>query len=357
VGRCAAAWVVVWREVERSPAVRALTWAAMKSAVLAGDRAKMSYVPALPRVYLVPLFSRCWRGCHECVARIGPRERDDESYQPARRGTSPLTLVPHMGFGLGHGRDLDDAPGTIGVSDAQLPPLPDDVATNPGAGKIDPRQWFVQPAHPFEIEIGCGKGTFILETAKAHPATNFLGIEWAREFYLYAADRVRRAQLTNVRMLRTDGAEFLRWRSPSSIASVIHLYYSDPWPKRKHHKNRVVQHRFLSEAWRVLMPGGELRIVTDHDELWAWDEAHFAIWTDAEPWRAWREDPAPFLATTEYMQAPPPGLPSCEGAPFARDAFVPPPWVGEGQVVGTNFERKFTGEHKRPHSVVLRKSR
>jgi tRNA G46 methylase TrmB len=90
--------------------------------------------------------------------------------------------------------------------------LPDDALTNRTAGYFDPRRWFKDPARRFEIEIGCGKGTFILETSQHEPTTNFLGIEWAREYYLYTADRLRRAQAGNVRMLHTDASDFLRWR-------------------------------------------------------------------------------------------------------------------------------------------------
>jgi tRNA (guanine-N7-)-methyltransferase len=263
-----------------------------------------------------------------------------------------------MGFGLGHGRDLDDAPGTIGVTDAELPPLPDDAMTNPLAGRLDPRTWFAHPQRPFEMEIGCGKGTFILEVGKANPEVNYLGIEWAREFYLYAADRVRRAQLTNVRMLRTDAAELLRWRVQDGLARVVHLYFSDPWPKRKHHKNRVVQHRFLAEVWRVLMPGGELRIVTDHDELWAWDQQHFGIWTNPEAWAQWLSGASPTF--DEHQGVPPaatlPTIPPGT-APYTSEAFVPPEWVGEGQLVGTNYERKFRKDDRPAHSIVLRKPR
>jgi tRNA (guanine-N7-)-methyltransferase len=261
-----------------------------------------------------------------------------------------------MGFGLGHGRDLDDAPGLIGVTDAELPPLPDEAMSNPLAGRLDPRRWFARPERRFEIEIGCGKGTFILETAKANPEVNFLGIEWAREFYLYAADRVRRAQLANVRMLRTDASELLRWRVESGIAHVVHLYFSDPWPKRKHHKNRVVQHRFLAEVWRVLRPGGELRIVTDHDELWAWDQDHFAIWTDAAAWSDWTSGRT--APGEEHQGVPASGvLPAVPhgASPFVAEAFVPPDWVGEGELVGTNYERKFRKDDRPAHSVVLRK--
>lgn len=244
-----------------------------------------------------------------------------------------------MSFGLGRGRDLDDAPGVIGVSSDELPPLPDAVLTDPEAGRLDPRAWFAHPDRPFELEIGSGKGTFILEEAKARPDTNFLGIEWAGEFYAYAADRVRRAGLTNVRMLHGDAVEFLRWRCPAGLIRVIHLYFSDPWPKKKHHKNRVVQDRFLSECFRVLGPGGELRIVTDHKDYWAWMEEHFVRWCVGEG-----QGGGPTGANG-------PGVPPC----FERDGFEPPESAGEGELVGTNFERKYTQEGRRFHAAVLRK--
>lgn len=235
---------------------------------------------------------------------------------------------------LGHGRTLDDAPGVVGVTREELPPLPDDVLAHPTSGWVDPRRWFRDPTRPLEIEIGCGKGTFLVGQAPASPGVNFLGIEWAREYYLYAADRVRRHGLANVRMLHGDATVFLKWRCPDAIVSVIHLYFSDPWPKRKHHKNRVVQDEFLAQVWRVLVPGGEVRVVTDHDELWAWDEAHFARWT------------RPGAPSTTV----PAGV-----TPFVRAPFAPPAWVGEGEVVGTNYERKMCVGEKSPHAAVLRK--
>ncbi len=238
-----------------------------------------------------------------------------------------------MSFGLGHGRELDDAPGVIGVSAAELPPLPDSVITDRLAGRLDFRTWFAGSpggvSAPLEVEIGSGKGTFLVEQAPRSPGTNFLGIEWAREFYLYAADRLRRRGVTNVRMLHTDASDFLLWRCPDAIVSVIHLYFSDPWPKNKHHKNRVVQHGFLGEAWRVLEPGGELRVVTDHDQLWAWDLEHFRAWTDS-------------AAGGE------------RGGRFTMEEFVPPEWVGDGQLVGTNYERKMCVARS-AHACVLRK--
>lgn len=277
-----------------------------------------------------------------------------------------------MSFGLGRGRALE--PGVVAVSETELPPMPDSVLTDPLAGRVDPRAWFPDPSHPFEIEIGSGKGTFLIQHAEQHPETNFLGIEWAREFFEYAADRVRRRRagladeeegadalgapasaLMNVRMLNTDASEFIRWRVPDSIVRVIHLYFSDPWPKSRHHRRRVIQDRFLAEAARVLIPGGEIRIVTDHEELWAWDCAHFADWavdpddlmdravvdrgrTDVQRERAGRSPELPF------------GHPPYILSPFQRAAGA-----GEGELVGTNFERKYRREGRAFWSIVLLK--
>lgn len=233
-----------------------------------------------------------------------------------------------MSFNLGHGRELDDAPGAVGVSAAEYPALPDEILTNKEAGRLDPRAWFRDPSRPFEIEIGCGKGTFIVNQAAAAPDVNYLGIEWAREFYMYTSDRVRRRSLMNVRMLHADATDFLSWRCPGGIVRVIHLYFSDPWPKKKHHKNRVIQDSFLAEAARVLESGGELRIVTDHDDLWQWNLARFVRWASND---------------------------GGDGKPFDLLSFTPPPWVGEGETVGTNYERKFTSDARPPHSCTLRK--
>ena len=260
-----------------------------------------------------------------------------------------------MSTDLGRGRPLDDAPGVIGVSSQELPSLPDDILQHPWAGLIDPRRWFPNPSQRFEIEIGCGKGTFILNQAKNDPSTNYLGIEWAREYELYTADRVRRAGLQNVRMLCADASDFLRWRVPTAIVHVIHLYFSDPWPKTKHHKNRVIQDALLTQAWRVLVPGGELRVVTDHDELWEWDMRHFERWTSPGVSHAMLGLAQPLHVTCSSPTSVVNPLPA-DVAPFSMHAFTPPAWVGDGQAVGTNYERKkCVEEGKAPHSCVLKK--
>ncbi len=256
-----------------------------------------------------------------------------------------------MSFGLGRGRTLDPGVGRVGVGPDELGPLPDEAATDARAGRVDPRQWFEHPDRPLEIEIGSGKGTFLLAHGAEHPGTNLLGIEWAKEFYAYAADRVRRAGLPNVRMLHADATEFLHWRCPDGVARVIHLYFPDPWPKSRHHKRRTVQDRFLADAWRVLEPGGALRIVTDHDEYWEWMEAHFARW--CAPSEARAQARAPEANGEVSARDASPG--SRPGLRFIREPFERAPSSTEGELVGTNFERKYRREGRPFHAVVLRK--
>ncbi len=236
-----------------------------------------------------------------------------------------------MSFGLSRGRTLNVAPGVVAIEGAEMPPLPDDILRNRQGGWLNLPALFKDPTLPLEIEIGSGKGTFLVQEAGARPGANFLGIEWAKEFFAYAADRIRRQQLPNVRLLHADAVEFLRWRVPDASLAAIHLYFSDPWPKARHHKNRVVQDGFLEDAWRTLVPGGELHIVTDHEDYWGWMEAHFARWCEGGA-----------------------DVSAREGGPlFRREDFQAPAGAREGELVGTNFERKYRREGRPFHAATL----
>lgn len=214
-----------------------------------------------------------------------------------------------MSFGLSRGK-MQITEG-FGIEHADLPPLE--------GGRIDPRSWFVSPRNRLEIEIGCGKGTFLLQQAKVQPLINFLGFEWAGEFYRFAADRMRRHQLHNVKIVHTDATEFLRYRCVDAVAAVVHVYFSDPWPKKRHHKRRVVQDHTLAEFHRILQPAGELRLVTDHAELWAWYEDH--------------------AARHAHL--------------FDRREFDRPESAGAGEIVGSNFERKYRVEGRPFFAMTL----
>jgi tRNA (guanine-N7-)-methyltransferase len=214
-----------------------------------------------------------------------------------------------MSLGLARGRKIDL--GDFGIESHDLPPF--------DHGRIDPRNWFDSPSNRLEIEIGTGKGTFLIQQAPRAPRTSFLGIEWTGEFFRFAADRMRRHGLRNVKILHADATEFIRFWCADAVAWVIHLYFSDPWPKKRHHKRRVIQDRALTEFHRVLAPGGELRLVTDHDELWSWYEDHASRHAEL----------------------------------FDRREFASPDSAGEGEIIGTNYERKFAREGRPFHAMTL----
>ena len=119
---------------------------------------------------------------------------------------------------------------------------------------------------PVELEIGCGKGGFLLRQAQAHPDRNYLGIEWANEFYKFAVDRMARRKVPNVRILRADAKHVVIHELPDASLTAIHVYHPDPWPKKRHHKRRLFTPEFVRGAIRVLAPGGRLAIQTDHAE-------------------------------------------------------------------------------------------
>lgn len=123
--------------------------------------------------------------------------------------------------------------------------------------------------NPVELEVGTGKGAFLMRRARAHPDRNFLGIEWANEFYRFAADRMDRWKISNVRMLRTDAAAFLRQYCPQNSLSVVHVYHPDPWPKKRHHKRRFFQRANIDTVVRCLVRGGRLAVQTDHAEYFS----------------------------------------------------------------------------------------
>lgn len=137
------------------------------------------------------------------------------------------------------------------------PPAPDEV--------VEPLRWFDSPG-PFELEIGSGKGGFLLARARAHPEVRLLGIEWANKFYRYAANRMARWQISNVRLMRADARVFVLRNLPPACLSVLHLYHPDPWPKKRHHKRRLVQPDFVAAAVRALKSGGRWHVQSDHEE-------------------------------------------------------------------------------------------
>jgi tRNA (guanine-N7-)-methyltransferase len=119
---------------------------------------------------------------------------------------------------------------------------------------------------PVEIEVGFGKGLFLLTESAAHPEVNYLGIEIERKYQMFTAARLAKRGRSNVRVACADARVFLRDRVVSGSARAVHVYFPDPWWKKRHHKRRVFTPEFVAEVARVLAPGGRLLAATDVPE-------------------------------------------------------------------------------------------
>lgn len=171
-----------------------------------------------------------------------------------------------------------------------------------------------------ELEIGTGKGGFLLNRARALPERGFLGIEWANKIFQYAADRMVRWGVSNVRIMRTDAGHLVRHHLPPDSLAMLHIYHPDPWPKKRHHKRRLIQPPFLAAAVDALEPGGRIAIQTDYAEYF------------------------------EQIQQVLAGEPRLREVPFN----VPEAGVVEGYVQ-TNFEIKYLREGREIYQIAAEK--
>jgi tRNA (guanine-N7-)-methyltransferase len=128
--------------------------------------------------------------------------------------------------------------------------------------RFDPREIFGRAA-PLEIEIGSGRARFLVAAARADPAHDFLGLERSLAYYRVCQERVARSGLANARTLRADGRLFAESLTPESVRA-FHVYFPDPWPKKKHRKRRLLDAVTLELLASRLEPGGTMRIATDH---------------------------------------------------------------------------------------------
>jgi tRNA (guanine-N7-)-methyltransferase len=187
-------------------------------------------------------------------------------------------------------------------------------------GKIDFVRIFGRPG-PIHIEIGSGKGTFLLSQAQAQPSDNFLGIEWARKYYRYAVDRIGRWGLTNVRIIRTDAAGFIAESVPDESVDCYHIYFPDPWPKKRHHKRRFICPANIEHLIRCLKTSGQIRIATDHADYFEQIKKILAARSDV----------------------------------LEEIDFIKPAGAESGELTGTNFERKYIIDQRPIYTIAVRK--
>ena len=124
-------------------------------------------------------------------------------------------------------------------------------------------------AQPLEVELGSGDGSFLVNYAKLHPERNFLGVERLLGRLRKLDRKGKRAGLTNLRCTRIESGYFIEYLLPPESVSAFHIYFPDPWPKRKHRKNRLVNAHFAEVAYRALIPGGTVYLRTDDEDYFA----------------------------------------------------------------------------------------
>jgi len=143
-----------------------------------------------------------------------------------------------------------------------------DIEINPRASgfvRLDLREVFGND-HPVVLEIGSGKGRFLISSAMEQPEKNFIGIEKSLHYHRVIRERAAKRHLTNIRLINHDAFLVLRDMLADASIDEIHIYFPDPWPRRREQKRRIIRSEVMKEMVRVLVPGGSGIYATDHRE-------------------------------------------------------------------------------------------
>lgn len=145
-----------------------------------------------------------------------------------------------------------------------------DLAKHLIAGENLPQPWvqtkLFAVSQPLEVEIGTGKGLFLQHEATAKPKANFLGIEISAKYARFAAARLAKSGLENARVVHADARRIFSEQLPAESLAAVHIYFPDPWWKKRHHKRRIMTEAFVSQIVCTLESGGRLHFWTDVEE-------------------------------------------------------------------------------------------
>lgn len=168
---------------------------------------------------------------------------------------------------------------------------------------LEKSEIFPDPTRPLEIDLGCGDGEFTANMAKWLPQHDFLAVERLKGRVLKTARRIAAAGLGNARVLRLESAYTVAWLLPTAGVARLHLLCPDPWPKTRHHKNRLINSsEFLDGLERILEPGtGEFLLKTDHEGYFENARENFAQRPAFEA-LPWPDDLLPPLLTSFERQ-------------------------------------------------------
>ena len=134
---------------------------------------------------------------------------------------------------------------------------------------------------PVEVDLGAGDGVYAEARAKRESDRNFIAVERLLGRATKIAKKAIRNQLTNLKILRLESAYFIKNLCAESSLDAITVRYPDPWPKRRHHANRLLQNEFFEDAARAVISGGCMKLTTDDREYFEWAQK------EAEKCSAW----------------------------------------------------------------------
>ena len=145
--------------------------------------------------------------------------------------------------------------------------------TTINASIVTPASWtrqlnlqdlYQEPGAPLEVDLGCGKGRFLAARAKQNPDVNYLGVDRLLVRLRKFEKKIVRHTLANVRLLRVEASYAVEHLLPPDSVSACYLFFPDPWPKRRHHRRRLINDAFLNSLNRIMRRGGSIHIATDH---------------------------------------------------------------------------------------------
>ena len=132
------------------------------------------------------------------------------------------------------------------------------------AAPLDLAAAFGRAPQLLEVDLGCGKGRFLLARAAAHPEISFLGLDRQTRRLAKVERKAQRAQLANIRLLYAEAAYAVVHLLPRGSVAAYYIFFPDPWPKRRHHRRRLFDAAFLDALNTTLLPGGCIHLATDH---------------------------------------------------------------------------------------------
>jgi tRNA (guanine-N7-)-methyltransferase len=143
-------------------------------------------------------------------------------------------------------------------------------------------------SNPIEVEIGAGKGKYLLARAQLEPDINFIGFDYIWKYLKIGWARAQKRELTNLLFFKAEAEEVITHLTPGGSVSIFHVYFPDPWHKRKHHKRRFMTPEFVRMLHDRLVPGGLIELATDNFDYYIWLKRTL-IEAGEDMWAATRE--------------------------------------------------------------------